>query len=254
MTVNPVASTGFSRAADAYERSRPSYAQAAITSLADDLRAGPDLRGRGRCRILDLAAGTGKLTRLLLPLGDVVAVEPVAEMRAHVAGLVPAAGATAELLPFRDHSLDAVTVGQAFHWFDASAALAEISRVLRPGGVLALLWNDRDDRVPWVREITNAIHARDPGTTYDKDIDWPAVIAASSDAFTKVEVTRHEHDHPMDVELVVDRAMSTSYVAAAADDVRSALAGEVRSILAANGIEGAFPFPHVTVAYVCRRR
>jgi SAM-dependent methyltransferase len=200
--------------------------------------------------IVDLAAGTGKLTRLLLPFGDVVAVEPVAEMRAHLASIAPAVGATAESLPLRDGSVDALTVGQAFHWFDAPVALTEIARVLRPGGRLALLWNDRDNRVPWVEAVTAAIHACDPGTAYDKDIDWVAVVAASG-RFTPVEVADHEHDHPMDVELVVDRAMSTSYVAAGPEAQRVALAETIREILA--GFDGTFAFPHVTTAYSCTR-
>ena len=174
-------------------------------------------------------------------------------MRAHAARIAPAVGATAERLPVRSASVDAVAVGQAFHWFDAPVALAEIARVLRPGGTLALLWNDRDNRVPWVDAVTAAIHAHDPGIAYEKDIDWPAVIASGGGAFTPVSVRTYEHDHPMDVELVVERAMSTSYVAASSDAVRAALAEKVRSILASFGIEGSFGFPHVTTSYVCTR-
>jgi SAM-dependent methyltransferase len=236
--INPVAASGFASAADAYERSRPSYAIEAVADLG--------LSGR----IVDLAAGTGKLTRLLLPYGEVVAVEPVAEMRAHAVRVAPAIGATAETLPFRDESVDVVTVGQAFHWFDAPRALAEIARVVRPGGLLALLWNERDNRVPWVEAVTSAIHACDPGTAYEKDIDWPAVVAASQ-RFTPVEVRTYAHDHPMDVELVVDRAMSTSYVAAGSDAQRVDLAARIREILA--GFEGTFAFPHVTTVYACAR-
>jgi hypothetical protein len=122
--------------------------------------------------------------------------------------------------------------------------------VLRRGGALALLWNERDNRVPWVEAVTNAIHACDPGTAYEKDIDWPATIDASG-LYSPVVVTTYEHDHPMDVDLVVDRAMSTSYVAAGPEEVRTALAAEVRSILA--GFEGTFAFPHVTTMYACTR-
>jgi SAM-dependent methyltransferase len=179
-----------------------------------------------------------------------VAVEPVAEMRAHAARIAPAIGATAEALPFPDASIDALAVGQAFHWFDAPRALAEIARVLRPGGTMALLWNERDNRVPWVEAVTDAIHACDPGTAYEKDIDWVAVVGASG-RFTPVEVRTYEHDHPMDVELVVDRAMSTSYVAAGPEAQRRALAETIRGILA--GFDGPFAFPHVTTVYACTR-
>ena len=234
--MNAVAATGFASAADAYERSRPSYAEDAVAELG--------LSGL----IADVAAGTGKLTRFLLPFGDVVAIEPVAEMRAHAARLAPALGATAEALPLRDGAVDAVTVGQAFHWFDAPRALAEVARVLRPGGTLAMLWNERDNRAPWVEAVTTAIHACDPGTAYEKDVDWPAVVAASG-RFTDVEVRTYEHDHPMDVDLVVERAMSTSYVAAGPAAQRARLADQIRSIL--DGFEGTFAFPHLTTAYVC---
>ena len=234
--INANASTGFSRAAAEYERARPSYPQAAIDALP--------IGGR----VLDVAAGTGKLTRLLR--GDVVAVEPVTEMRAIAARFAPVVAGTAEMLPVRDESIDVVTVGQAFHWFDAPVALAEIARVLQSGGTLALLWNERDDRMAWVEAITAAIHACDPGTAYEKDIDWSAVIA-TSERFTPVVVTTYEHDHPMDVELVVDRAMSTSYVAAGTEEQRAALATQIREILA--GFEGTFAFPHVTTMFSCTR-
>jgi SAM-dependent methyltransferase len=188
---------------------------------------------------------------MLVPYGDVLAVEPVAEMRTHAARIAPAVAGTAEAIPLRDAVADALTVGQAFHWFDAPVALAEVARVLRPGGTLALLWNDRDNRVPWVEQITDAIHAHDPGIAYEKDIDWPALIEASG-RFTPVSVATYEHDHPMDVELVVERAMSTSYVAAGPESGRVALAAEIRRIL--DGFEGRFGFPHVTVVYACSTR
>ena len=104
--------------------------------------------------VLDLAAGTGKLTERLLEAGvEVVAVEPLDEMRALVPAAARAMPGTAEQIPLPDASVDAVVVGQAFHWFDPSRALAEIARVLRPGGALGLFWNLDDDRVPWVAEL-----------------------------------------------------------------------------------------------------
>ena len=139
------ATRGFA-AADVYERGRPDYPAAAIEKIVDRLELRP-----GRT-VLDLAAGTGKLTRLLVPSGaNVIAVEPVREMRAELERRVPGVAAlagTAERIPLTDGYVDAVTVGQAFHWFDADAALREIHRVLRPGGGLALIWNARDERDP----------------------------------------------------------------------------------------------------------
>jgi len=106
--------------------------------------------------VLDLAAGTGKLTERLLELDvDVIAVEPLEEMRVLVPAAAQSMTGTAEEIPLADSSVDAVVVGQAFHWFDPPRALAEIARVLRPGGALGLFWNLDDDRVPWVAELAD---------------------------------------------------------------------------------------------------
>src|SRR6185503_12958613 len=155
--VHRLAAVGFDRAADAYERARPSYPDEAVALLVGALGIGP-----GR-RVLDLAAGTGKLTRLLMPTGaGLVAVEPVAGMRARLLAAVPEVevlDGTAEALPLPDGSVDAVVCAQAWHWFDSAAALAEVRRVLRPGparaaGGLAVVFNIRDESVAWVRELT----------------------------------------------------------------------------------------------------
>jgi SAM-dependent methyltransferase len=126
--------------------------------------------------VLDLAAGTGKLTERVLELGlDVIAVEPLAEMRALVPRAAQAMAGTAEEIPLPDASVDSVVVGQAFHWFDPLRALAEIARVLRPGGTVGLFWNLEDDRVPWVAELGEltqtearvSLLLRDPQPPYD---------------------------------------------------------------------------------------
>jgi ubiquinone/menaquinone biosynthesis C-methylase UbiE len=154
--VNPTAASGFDSGAEAYERGRPSYPEAAIAYVARVLGRGPGQRVR------DLAAGTGKMTRLLVPTGvEVVAVEPVAGMRTAFAAAVHGAeilDVTAEALPLPDDSVDAVVVAQAFHWFDPQQALAEIDRVLKPGGGVALVWNRRDESVPWVADMSRIIH------------------------------------------------------------------------------------------------
>ena len=136
--VHRAAATGFARSVEAYERGRPDYPPEALAHLQREL----DLRG-GRT-VVDLAAGSGKLTRQLASLEcEVIAVEPVDEMRAAIGEGIRALDGTAEVIPLPDASADAVTVAQAFHWFDGPRALAEIARVLRPGGALALVWNRR---------------------------------------------------------------------------------------------------------------
>ncbi len=146
--------TAFAEVAGAYERGRPSYPEDAVRWLAGD----------EPCDIVDLGAGTGKLTRALVALGHrVTAVEPLAEMRAQLESAVPGVAAVsgnAESMPLEDASADVVTCAQAFHWFDHAVALPEIARILRPGGRLALVWNTRDDRDTWVAELSEISRER----------------------------------------------------------------------------------------------
>lgn len=155
MTVDPRAASGFT-AAEAYERGRPGWPPAAIDGLARELGLG------SRSTVLDLAAGTGKLTReLLRHAGRVIAVEPSAAMLAALTERLPEVDAregAAEALPVEDEAVDAVFVGEAFHWFSTADACAEIARVLVPGGGLALLWNRAawsDDELPWHSEFAS---------------------------------------------------------------------------------------------------
>src|SRR5712691_5505668 len=147
------ATRGFA-AADVYERGRPDYPAAAVERIVDRLGLRPGTT------VLDLAAGTGKLTRLLVPSGaNIVAVEPLHEMRAELERRVPRVATmngTAEKIPLSDAYVDAVTVASAFHWFREEQALREIRRVLKPGGGIALVWNARDERDPVQREIGRA--------------------------------------------------------------------------------------------------
>ncbi|PXX71429.1 methyltransferase family protein [Nocardia tenerifensis] len=141
----PAHASSFGAAAVAYAEHRPDYAAGAVRWA---------LAGAPGPRVLDLGAGTGKLTGTLVSLGiDVVAVEPdsamLAELRRALPGVRALAG-NAEAIPLPDASVDAVLAGNALHWFDMAVAGDEISRVLAPGGVLAGLWNVLDDRIDWV--------------------------------------------------------------------------------------------------------
>jgi SAM-dependent methyltransferase len=143
----------FGAAAAAYARYRPGYPTAAVDWALEAFA------GRPHLELLDLAAGTGKLTESLLPRGTVVAVEPDPAMLAELRDRLPAVDAregSAEQIPLPDGSVDAVLVGQAWHWFDPERAYSEIARVLRPGGVLAALWNGDDAHVEWVRGFHEA--------------------------------------------------------------------------------------------------
>ncbi len=163
---------GFSSAAEVYERARPDYPQAAIDWLAERLPLEPGLT------VVDLAAGTGKLTRQLLPTGaTVIAVEPLAEMRAELERAVPSVQAlegVAEAIPLANASADAATVAQGFHWFEVERAARELHRVLRPGGALALIWNARDDADPLHRAIDEILDPLRRSAPAAKERHWKA--------------------------------------------------------------------------------
>jgi len=150
-------STSFGAAAGAYESGRPDYPREAIDWMLE-----PALRPDHAPRVADVGAGTGKLTRTIVEAGaEVVAIDPDPEMlaalRAHVHG-VPTFVGTAERMPLPDASVDAVLLGQAWHWVDPERGAAEASRALRSGGVLGLVWNIRDESASWVARLSAAMH------------------------------------------------------------------------------------------------
>ena len=211
----------FDRVAGVYQRARPSYPAAAVDWV---LEAAPGLR------VVDLAAGTGKLTEVLVAAGaEVTAVEPLANMRAELERALPSVRAiagSAERIPLADASADALFVGQAFHWFDAPAALAEIARVLAPGGALGLVWNLRDETVPWVSELTVALRgAADVRSVSRGSSERPL----ESDRFTAVERRQFPNPVRFDRARLREWAASTSRIAVLPEAEREqALDGVVR--------------------------
>jgi SAM-dependent methyltransferase len=222
--VHPAAATGFARAAHAYGRGRPGYPDVALDWLVAQL-------GRD---VVDLAAGTGMLTRGLAARGrDVVAVEPVAQMRALIASVerVRVLDGTAEAIPLPDRCADAVTVAQAFHWFDGARALAEIHRVLRPGAKLALVWNRR--------RMEDEIHAAIEELLAPHRGDAPAHATAawrppldSSTLFQPAAERAFDNEQRLDGDGLVDRFGSVSFVAALDDAARDELQAELRALAA----------------------
>lgn len=252
MGVHDVAETGFGAGADAYERGRPSYPDDVVRWLSAQLAITTG------SRVADVAAGTGKLTRLLTGLGaDIVAVEPVAAMRAKLEDSVDGVeviDGTAENLPFEDGSIDAVTVAQAFHWFDGPAALAEIGRVLRPGGGLGVVWNERDSREPWVAELSRLIRWDERGrwrVPYTLEIDWGQRLSELGGPFTPPERYDTRYLQAMDPDTLVNRVLSTSYLASLPGAEQAELADRVRALVAPLGEH--FDLPYVTVAWAARR-
>ena len=226
----PAASTGFARSAAAYERGRPGYPLDAIDFLAARLGLGP-----GRT-VVDLAAGTGKLTRPLLATGaEVVAVEPVAEMRAALPADARSVDGTAEAMPLPTASADAVAVAQAFHWFDGDAALAEVHRVLRPGGALTLVWNRRpmDDPLNHAIEELIAPHRSHPSAFHTGA--WRAAFERTQ-LFGPLEERVFPNEQSLDADGLVDRVASVSFIAALDESERTQVLRAVRALVGADGV------------------
>jgi SAM-dependent methyltransferase len=230
LSVHEVARSGFGAEAEAYERARPSYPDDAVAWLVDALRITTD------ATVADVAAGTGKLTRLLVASGArVVAVEPVDGMRAFLAATTPralAVAGTAEALPFADSSLDAITVAQAFHWFDGPAALREFHRVLRPGGRVGLVWNARDRTVSWVDAmwtVMDRVEKRAPWRDHD---EWRETAFVDQPWFTPLTERTFRHEQVLTRDEAVDRMRSVSHVAVLPPDEQAAVLDEIRAVLA----------------------
>lgn len=251
--VHHVAAAGFQAEAATYAAGRPDYPAEITDWLQAELGLTPGEH------VLDLGAGTGKFTDRLIETGaDVVAVEPVAAMRREFAARHPAVACldgTARHIPLADASLDAVACAQAFHWFADPEALAEIHRVLKPGGTLGFIWNVRDESVAWVRAVTEII------TPYEGDAPrfhngaWKRVFPA--EGFGPLVERRFPHGHTGRPEtVIVDRILSVSFIAALPAHQRAAVAARLRAVVAAApelAGRDIVTFPYRTVAYACRR-
>lgn len=214
----PSPATSFGSVADAYDRARPSYPDDAVAWLT----------GGGRAHVVDLGAGTGKLTEVLHRGGHhVLATEPSLPMLARLGQRVPVphAAATAEAIPVRSRSVDVVTCGQSFHWFDAERALPEMARVLRPGGVLALAWNTYDTSIPWVRRLKRLL---DPAS--DRDGDLPTQALLESPFFGFVEEKRFRFWQTHTARSLDELARSVSHVATMSERDRERTLAEVASL------------------------
>jgi SAM-dependent methyltransferase len=249
VSVHKQAERGFQQGAAAYERGRPGYPREAVQWLWTELGLEP-----GRT-VLDVGAGTGKLTRELVPSGaTVVAVEPVAGMRAELERAVPGVRAlegTAEALPLGDASADAVVVAQAFHWFDGPAAVAEFHRVLRPDGRFGLIWNRRLVDEPLhraVRDIIELYH-RDSPSHYQGEWRRPLADGRLFVAAGEIEVPSEQ---VLDADAFVDRFSSISYIAALPDAERAAVTRRLRAVASEAGGQ-PLRLGYTTEAYLYRR-
>lgn len=244
MTSDQDMSTSFGRAAGAYEEGRPEYPAAAVAWLL-----APARRDGKATRVVDVGAGTGKLTRTLVELGaEVVAVDPDPAMLAalrEAVRAVPTFTGAAERLPLPDASADAVVLGQAWHWVEPVAASTEAARVLRSGGVLGLIWNIRDESVPWVSRLTGIMK----GSNAEK------MLAAGdppiAPPFTGLEGEEWRWSRPMTRATLTAMVRSRSYIITAGEEERARVDREIAQLFDDIGAVGdaVVELPYVTRAY-----
>lgn len=233
--------SAFGDVADAYARSRPSYPVEAVRWMV----------GATPRRVLDLGAGTGLLTEVLLADGHrVMAVDPSVAMLRHLASRLPGAvvAGCAEQVPVRDRVFDAVVVGSAFHWFDQDRAVSEIARVLRPGGVVAVAWNLRDESVPWVRRLGRLMGAE----PHEED---PSAALGLSGAFLPVERQGFRSWQRLDRQGLLDLTLSRSYVATLGARERDRVLADVAELYdASRGDVLGLRLPYRTLCFRAVRR
>jgi SAM-dependent methyltransferase len=248
--------SSFGAAAAAYAEHRPDYPPNAVRWCVAPL--GRDIAG---LRVLDLGAGTGKLTALLARLGaDVTAVEPDAAMLAELRRRLPsvrALGAPAEAIPLPDGSVDAVLCAQSLHWFDLSRAVPEIARVLTAGGVLGALWNSDDDRVPWVARLRDAAEGAAAPTVLQRRAE-AAHFAADQfgQRFAPVDRAEFPNAQPRTADSLVALMTTHSNVLVMPPAERDRVLAQVRRYLAScpETSTGEFEVPMVTAALRTVRR
>jgi len=250
--------SSFGAAAAAYAEHRPGYAEAAVRWALEPVR------DRRPVRVADIGAGTGKLTATLLRLGaDVTALEPDPQMLAELRRAMPVVRSVpgrAEELPLPDASVDAVLAGQAMHWFDMNRALPEIARVLRPGGVLAGLWNVDDDRVGWVAELAG-ISKRKASVTLMRWRDGEGrsrqerLAEAGSGLFHPAEEGEFGHGQARTADSLLATIGTHSHLLVMEEAERAGLLARVRDFLRTRPetSRGEFTLPMVTVALRVRR-
>jgi SAM-dependent methyltransferase len=249
--VHEAAATGFERRADAYLRGRPAYHPQLVARVAARIFDAVRLDGMVADGlvvdglVVDVGAGTGIFTAQLLELGvKAIAVEPVAAMRAALSEALPTVevfDGTAESLPFDAGSVHTLLVAQAFHWFDPKPTLNEMARVLRPGGELICVWNVRDENVDWVVKYTEVVDAYAKDTPRYRDFAWRKAIEAD-ERFTFVEEWGIDNPQPSSPQLAIDRALSTSFIAALEPTEQLLIANRIRVIVASLGEHFDYPY------------
>lgn len=246
--IHPVAAEGFQAGAAAYVAGRPEYPPEIEAWLSQDLGL-----SKGKTA-LDLAAGTGKFSPRLLATGaTVIAVEPVRAMLNELIRQYPgihARSGSAEHIPLDDASVDAVVCAQSFHWFATPEALKEIHRVLKPGGALGLVWNVRDDSVPWVAALSRIMRPYEGDAPRFHSQKWRCVFPAEDFGPLHEQRFRNAHTGPPE-KVIIDRVLSVSFMAALPLEEQEHVTSQLREIIAAApelAGKAQVTFPYETLA------
>ncbi len=243
--IHPVAAAGFGSRAEMYETARPGYPPEAVAWLVEKSGIGP------HSEVIDVGAGTGKLTRLLSATGaHLTAIDPLAEMLAVLSRAVPGTPivqAAAEDLPLADGSVDAITCAQAFHWFDAERAWTEFHRVLRPGGAVGLIWNARQrSEEEWLTRVWEVIDGTETSAPWSIHTDGSFV---TSELFGPFETATFHHRVETTRQSMIDRVATVAHVAALPEDRRARVLDQVAELIPRTG---PLSVPYRVDCYVTR--
>ncbi|CAI1084121.1 Uncharacterized methyltransferase ycgJ [Serratia proteamaculans] len=252
-SIHHAAAEGYQANADRYVKGRPDYPPEITTWLRDTigLHAG--------MTVIDLGAGTGKFTPRLLETGaQVIAVEPVAQMLEKLSAVLPQVktlAGTAESIPLPDESVDAVVCAQSFHWFATARALAEIQRILKPGGKLGLVWNMRDARVSWVRKLNQIVDRHEGDAPRFYTGEWRKLFPFKGLDALQEQVFMLGHQGAVE-DVIFNRVRSTSFIAALPLEQQEQVIEQIRQLVAEEGeLQGkdTVTVPYQTKAYFTTR-
>lgn len=250
LSVHHSAADGYSTSAETYARGRPDYPPEALDWLREIVGLGP-----GKA-VLEVGAGTGKFLPLLIETGaEVIALEPVAAMRNEITShfTVPIIDGTADQIGLEDNAVDAVVCAQAFHWFATPEAVAEMRRVLKPDGVFGLIWNGRDTSVAWVAAMNAIIDPYQGDAPRHQSGRWRDVFPAKGFTALGELHAGNRHTGSPD-EVIVDRTLSISFIAALPDEKRAEVERRLRKLIAetkdlTGRSEISFPYDTLMIAF-----